>query len=256
MSEIRAVIADDEEPLRVYLKSLLLEVWPDLKLCGEAVNGLEALKLIKKAKPDIAFLDIRMPGLSGMEVAKKISKETCRVVFITAYNQHAVEAFENEAVDYLLKPVTKERLQKTVKRLRERIEHPQDYQPDMSKIIEQVLTNVQHRETPHYLKWIKVQVKDSIRLIPVQEVYYFQSNYKYTKVVTQERESLIKKPIHELERELDPDKFWRIHRGTIVNAAYIDKVSSSSTGRGVLKLRGRTEFHTVSRSYAHIFKKM
>lgn len=255
MPEPRAIIADDEEQLRIYLRSRLMEVWPDLVLCGEARNGIEALELIRKERPDIAFLDIKMPGLSGMEVAQKIAGK-CRVVFITAYHQHAVEAFENEAIDYLLKPVTSERLKKTVKRLKERIAGPSELPSNLSEIIERVLTDVKENQVNRYLSWVKVQVKDSIRLVPVDEVYYFQSRYKYTVVVTREKEYLIRMPIHVLEKELDPDRFWRIHRGTIVNAAFIDKVSSSSKGRGVLKLRGRTEFHTVSRSYAHIFKKM
>jgi DNA-binding LytR/AlgR family response regulator len=254
MSEIRAVIADDEEQLRIYLKARLLEVWPDLVLCGEARNGPEALELIEKLRPDVAFLDIRMPGLSGMEVARRIT-ETCRVVFITAYDQHAVEAFEQEAIDYLLKPVTPERLKKTVQRLKKGLAEPLTPSMNLPKMMERVLKDIR-KNGPHTLRWIKVQEQDSMKLVPVDEVYFFQSRHKYTEVATREGEHLIRKPIHELEAELDPDMFWRIHRGTIVNASYIDKVSSSSTGRGVLKLRGRTEFHTVSRSYAHIFKKM
>ncbi len=255
MTEIRAVIADDEEQLRVYLKARLLEVWPDLVLCGEARNGPEALDLIEKLRPDIAFLDIRMPGLSGMEVARRIAG-TCRVVFITAYDQHAVEAFEQEAIDYLLKPVTPERLEKTVQRLKNGLAGPVTPPMNLPEIMERVLNDVRRGGGPRTLRWIKVQEKGSLKLVPVDEVYFFQSRYKYTEVATREGEHLIRKPIHELEAELDPDMFWRIHRGTIVNAGYIDKVSSSPTGRGVLKLRGRTEFHTVSRSYAHIFKKM
>ncbi len=255
MAEPRAIIADDEEPLRIYLRSRLREVWPELTICGEARNGVEALQLIEETRPDIAFLDIKMPGLSGMEVAERVSG-SCRVVFVTAFNQHAVEAFENEAIDYLLKPVTIERLQKTVDRLKERLTAPVEPLANIAEIIERTVAQVREKDGTRYLQWIKAQAKESIRLIPVEEVYFFQSRHKYTVVVTQERESLIKTPIQQLEQELDPDKFWRIHRGTIVNASFIDKVSSSSTGRGVLKLRGRTEFHTVSRSYAHIFKMM
>lgn len=255
MPEVRAVIADDEEQLRVYLKARLLEVWPELILCGEARNGIEALRLIEKTRPDIAFLDIKMPGLSGMEVARRISRN-CRVVFITAYDQHAVEAFENEAIDYLLKPVTPERLKKTVQRLQEQIQGPSTSSRDIPAILEHMLVDLQKKGAPRYLRWIKVQENDSLKLVPVDEVYYFESRYKYTVVATLGGEYLIRKTIHELETELDPDKFWRIHRSTIVNAAYIDKVSSSTTGRGVVKLRGRTEFHAVSKSYAHIFKRM
>jgi DNA-binding LytR/AlgR family response regulator len=243
MQEIRAIIADDEEQLRSYLKSRLLEVWPDLVICGEARNGQEALELMEKYRPDIAFLDIRMPGLSGMEVAREIAG-SCRVVFITAYDQYAVEAFENEAVDYLLKPVTRERLERTVKRLKEQTAASTKPPLNFSEIVERLV------------QWIQVQQGDSIRLIPVDEVFYFKASDKYTMVISKEGESLIRKPIKELADELDPNEFWRIHRGTIVNAACISKVSRSLTGRSIIRLKDLPETLTVSRSYAHLFKQM
>lgn len=255
MQEIKAIIADDEEQLRLYLKSRLLEVWPDLVICGEARNGQEALELMEKYRPDIAFLDIRMPGLSGMEVAKKIAG-TCRIVFITAYDQYAVEAFENEAIDYLLKPVTRERLERTAKRLKEQIAASTEPPLDFSEIVGRLMANLQDIEKPGYLQWIQVQQGDSIRLIPVDEVYYFKASDKYTIVITKEGESLIRKPIKELADELEPNKFWRIHRGTIVNAACISKVSRSLTGRSIVRLKDLPETLTVSRSYAHLFKQM
>jgi len=255
LPEIRAIIADDEEQLRTYLKSRLSEVWPELVICGEAGNGREALKAIEKEQPHIAFLDIRMPGLTGMEVAKKIAG-SCRVVFITAYDQYAVEAFESEAIDYLLKPVTNERLKNTVDRIKKQIAASSTPPSDLSEIVERMMTGLQERHAPGYLQWIRAQQGDGTRLIPVDEIYYFKASEKYTMVITAAGESLISKPIKELADELDPDKFWRIHRGTIVNAGCIDKVSRSLTGRGVIKLKDRPELLTVSRSYIHIFKQM
>jgi len=173
MTEIKAIIADDEEQLRSYLKSGLSTVWPELVICGEAGNGKEALKLIEKHRPDIAFLDIKMPGLSGMEVARKIAG-TCWIVFITAYDQYAVEAFENEAIDYLLKPVTDKRLKTTVKRLQKQIADTREPPSELASTMERVLSALETRETSGYLRWIKVLHGAEIRLIPVDEVYYFQ----------------------------------------------------------------------------------
>jgi len=255
MTEIRAIIADDEEQLRSYLKSGLSTVWPELIICGEAENGKEALELIEKHRPDIAFLDIKMPGLSGMEVARKIAG-TCRVVFITAYDQYAVEAFENEAIDYLLKPVTDKRLETTVKRLRKQIADTHESPSDLAKTMERVLSALETTETSGYLRWIKVLHGDSIRLIPVDEIYYFQASDKYTLVMTREGESLIKKSIRELSEELDPDQFWQIHRGAIVNANQIAKVNRSLTGRLAIKLKDLPETLTVSRTYNHLFRQM
>lgn len=255
MQEIRAIIADDEEQLRTYLKSRLSEIWPELVICGEARNGQEALALIEKHRPNIAFLDIRMPGLSGMEVARKIAG-SCWIVFITAYDQYAVEAFENEAVDYLLKPVTRKRLERTAKRLKEQIAASTKPPMAFSEIVDRLMANLQDIEKPGYLQWLRVQQGDSIRLIPVDEVFYFKASDKYTMVISKEGESLIRKPIKELADELDPNEFWRIHRGTIVNAACISKVSRSLTGRSVIRLKGLSETLIVSRSYAHLFKQM
>ncbi len=255
MPRIKAIIADDEEELRAYLKARLSDVWPDLHICGEAGNGQEALELIEKYRPHIAFLDIRMPGLSGMEVAKRIAG-TCWFVFITAYDQYAIEAFENEAIDYLLKPVTRERLEGTVKRLKKQIAASTGPPVDLPEIVERLMEALPGKEGPEYLQWVRVQKGDGVQLIPVDEVCYFKASDKYTMVITNEGESLIRKPIKELAEELDPGSFWRIHRGTIVNAACISKVSRSLTGRGAVRLKDRPETLTVSRSYIHIFKQM
>jgi DNA-binding LytR/AlgR family response regulator len=251
----KAIVADDEKELRTYLKSILAEIWPELIICGEAKNGKEALELVESKRPQVAFLDIRMPGLSGMEVAKRIAG-LCRVVFVTAFDQYAIEAFEREAVDYLLKPVSKERLLQTVQRLKSQLDASTEPPAGLAEVVEQVLSKLPGRGGTEFLRWIKTQLKDSIRLIPVEEVDYFKAEDKYTLVMAKEGESLIKKSIKELAQELDPDRFWQIHRGMIVNVSRIDKVSRSLTGRGMLKLKGRPEVLTVSRNYLHLFKQM
>lgn len=255
MTMIKAIIADDEEQLRISLKSKLIQVWPELDICEEAENGIQALEMIQKIQPEVAFLDIRMPGLSGMEVAKKVGK-ICRIVFITAYERYAVEAFENEAIDYLLKPVREQRLEKTVARLKEKLASPSVPLTDISSVVDHVMREMEKKSGKKYLQWIKVQPGESIRLIHANDVYYFQSSDKYTTVITADGESLIKKPIKELVEELDPDRFWQIHRGTIVNVNRIEEVSPSLTGKFIVKLKDVNGLFSVSRTFAHLFKKM
>jgi len=255
MADPTAIIADDEEHLRIHLKSKLAELWPALTICGEAKNGLEALELIESCRPAIAFLDIKMPGLTGIEVAQKIRTD-CRVVFITAFDQYAIEAFENEAVDYILKPVTDKRLAKTIKRLKKQISADPDASPDLSAAMERLLAALNHKKSPGYLKWIKVRHGEEVRLIAIDDVCYFKAEDKYTVVRTREGESLIKKSIRQLTEELDPDQFWRIHRGAIINISRIAGVSRSFSGRLIISLKNLTETLTVSRSYAHLFKQM
>jgi len=234
---------------------MLSEVWPDLTICGEAKNGKETFQMVESLHPDVAFLDIKMPGLSGMEVAKRIAGH-CRIVFVTAFDQYAVEAFEREAVDYLLKPVSKERLIQTIQRLKKQLDSSTEPPARLAEAIEQVLSKLASKGGSDFLHWIKTQHKDSIRLIAVEEADYFKAEDKYTLIMTKEGEHLIKKSIKELAQELDPSQFWQIHRGTIVNVSKIDKVSRSLTGRGVLRLKERTELLTVSRNYLHLFKQM
>ena len=255
MADPEAIIADDEEQLRIHLKSKLACLWPELIIRGEAENGLMALNLIESFRPAVAFLDIKMPGLTGMEVAQKMSAQ-CRVVFITAFDQYAIEAFENEAIDYILKPVTDERLEKTIKRLKKQISdisHPPD---DLSLTMDRLLAAMKDKQLPGYLKWIKVRQGEEVRLIAIDEVCYFKAEDKYTVVKTRQGESLIKKSIRQLTEELDPDQFWRIHRGTIIRISQIYGVSRSFAGRLIIKLKDLPETLTVSRSYAHLFKQM
>lgn len=251
----KAIIADDEKELRGYLKTMLAETWPDLEICGEAANGSDALKLVDAFAPHIAFLDIRMPGLSGLKVAEEIAS-VCRIVFVTAFDQYAVDAFEREAVDYLVKPVTKKRLIQTIQRLKKHLQTSSEPPVGLAEMITHILAGLPGNASANYLRWIKTQHKDNIRLIPVEEIDYFQAEDKYTLVMTAQGESLIKKSIKELSLELDPQQFWQIHRSTIVNVSKIGNVSRSLTGRGILKLKGRPESLTVSRNFLHLFKQM
>jgi DNA-binding LytR/AlgR family response regulator len=252
MNDIRAIIADDEAPLRQFLRARLSEVWPELIISGEAQNGREALDLIRQCRPHIAFLDIRMPGLTGMEVAEEIAG-ACRVVFVTAYDAYAVEAFDKEAVDYLLKPVSNERLEKTVMRLKEGLETGTAVPIET---LRRLMVRISGEEGSRRLHYVRVQHGDGVRLVPVDEVIYFKAQDKYTLVITQEGESLIRKSIGELAGELDSDAFWQIHRGVIVNVGFIDRVSRSLTGKGVVRLKGRSETLTVSNRYMHLFRQM
>jgi len=254
LTDFTAIIADDEEPSRNHLKSMLTEVWPELIICGEAENGVKALKLIKTVRPNIAFLDIKMPGLSGMQVAKEILG-ICRIVFITAYDQYAVEAFDNEAIDYILKPASTERLKKTVERIKSQLVISRKSQAHTLKILEKIMTGIETTKTK-YLRWIKIKNRGVIKIIPIDNIYYFKSENKYTSVVTKNQEFLIRTSINELAEKLNPEFFWQIHRSTIINANMIDSISTSMTGRGLVKLKMRSELHTISRKYAHIFKQM
>ena len=252
MNEVKAVIADDEAPLRQFLRARLSEVWPELVICGEAKNGKEAFDLIERHSPHIAFLDIKMPGLTGMDVAEKIAG-SCRIVFVTAYDEYAVEAFEKEAVDYLLKPVSKERLEKTVKRLKE------DFKTGATvstEILKRLMTPLSNEKGSGSLQYLRVQHGDGVRLIHVDDVIYFKAEDKYTTVITREAESLVRKTIRDLAEELDPEKFWQIHRGSIVNVRFIARVSRSLTGKGVIRLKDRSETLAVSSRYTHLFKQM
>jgi DNA-binding LytR/AlgR family response regulator len=247
-----AIIADDEAPLRRYLKRLLASLWPTLEICGDAINGLEALELIQTQQPDIAFLDIQMPGMTGLEVAAQRDNH-CRVVFITAYDHYAIQAFEKAAVDYLLKPVTEERLQKTIERLQQQLSEKSSV--DFQSLLTQLTREVQ-QSPKAYLQWLKVALRDEIYMLPVDEVDYFQAADKYTTVVTVEREWLIKTPIKGLETALEPNAFWRIHRSTIVRVAAIARVSRGFQGRYLIELHHHKETLTVSRAYIHRFKQM
>ncbi|MDX2218000.1 MAG: LytTR family DNA-binding domain-containing protein [Burkholderiales bacterium] len=248
-----AIIADDEIHLAEYLNDRLTQLWPELDIVGIAKNGPEALKLIDDESPGVAFLDIRMPGLTGLEVAKRIDQRT-HVVFVTAYDQYAVDAFDNEAADYLLKPVADERLVKTIEKLKKRLaggESPAAVGELLTR-----LAGAMPKTAQPWLRWIRASVGEVVRQIPVEEVLFFQAQDKYVVVMTLEGESLIRTGISELAAQLNPDEFWQIHRSTIVNVNAISATRKDFNGHTVVKLKQHKQELPVSRAYAHLFKQM
>ena len=253
-----ALIADDEPLLADDLKNRLAVLWPQLEIQAVCHDGVAALEQLQRCKPEVAFLDIRMPGLSGLEVAARLDFP-CQVVFVTAYDQYAVEAFERAAVDYVLKPADEARLMRTVERLRRRLAGPAaDERSRLAEALAAVLGKVSRGSTaaPAPLKWIRASLGDSVRLLPTEEVRYFQAADKYTRVVTATGELLIRTPIRELSGQLDPEAFWQVHRGTIVNAKFVTAARHDESGRVLLGVRDRPEQITVSRAYAHLFRQM
>ena len=255
---VTAIIADDEPRLAHYLRDRLTALWPELVVAGVAANGAEAQALIAAEDPDIAFLDIRMPGLTGLEVARAAGRHL-HVVFVTAHDQYAVDAFERAAVDYLLKPVSDERLVRTIERLRERLAGAGNSAPDLRAALE-TLSRLAPTLAPggasERLAWIRASVGTQVRLIPVEDVCYFQANDKYTSVFTKEGEALIRTPLRELLDALDATRFWQVHRATIVNLAHVAATNRDLSGRVSLALKTRPETLAVSRAFAHRFRQM
>ncbi len=272
---VRAVIADDERLMREQLRARLAEVWPELQIVGEARNGLEAVELVREHRPDIVFLDIRMPGHTGVEAAKQIAQLPPKagsegdddddtlpeIVFITAYDQYAVEAFEQGVADYVLKPAERERLLVTVQRIRQRLaaratgaDAPAS--PNLQQLLHQLSARLNPGQAPQYLQWIQASVGPAIQMIPVEDVLFFISDEKYTRVQTAQVEALIRKPIKELVDEVDPRLFWQIHRSTLVNVKAIAGVTRDFRGRQIVAVKGHPEKLEVSRSYTGLFKGM
>ncbi len=274
----RAILADDERLMREQLRLRLSEVWPELELVAEARNGLEAVTLVDQHRPDVVFLDIRMPGLNGVEAARDILQldygdEGCapEIVFITAYDQYAVQAFEQGAVDYVLKPAQAERLQRTRQRVLGRLSQrlpgpttggsptpapPDDAPPAALQQLLHTLSAQISGRAPARLDIIQAGVGSSIHMIPVAEVLFFISDEKYTRVQTATTEALIRKPIKELLAELDPQRFWQIHRSTIVNVQAVQSVVRDERGRQIVTVKGHPQKLEVSRSFTGVFKGM
>ena len=284
----RALIADDERLMREQLRARLGEVWPELEIVAEARNGLEAVQMAESLHPDLVFLDIRMPGLTGVDAARQIAQlpthdevpdgwPGCEVVFITAYDQYAVEAFEQGVIDYVLKPAERERLAVTVERVRRRLALRRDraaggasegpantgeageadaLSPAAMQLLLRKLAGRLDPAAAAPLRWIQASVGQSIQMIPVEEVLFFISDEKYTRVQTATIEALIRKPIKELVDELDPDLFWQIHRSTLVNTRCIAGVSRDLRGRQLVAVKGHPEKLEVSRSFTGLFKGM
>ena len=268
----RAVIADDERLMREQLRARLHQVWPDLEIVAEAKNGLEAVQAVSVHQPDVIFLDIRMPGLTGVEAAKEIAQLELsddallpEMVFITAYDQYAIDAFEQGVIDYVLKPAEPERLRLTAERLKARLKQranglndPED-NSGVTHSVQQLLhvLSAQVSGRPaQYLSWLQASVGQTIQMVAVEDVLYCVSDEKYTRVQTAKQEFLIRKPIKELVEELDPAIFWQIHRSTLVNVKAIAGVTRDERGRQEVLLKGRSEKLPVSRSAAQLFRSM
>ena len=269
----RAVLADDERLMRDQLRSRLAEVWPELQVVAEAKNGLEAVALVDEHRPDIVFLDIRMPGLTGVDAARQIAQLPPReghdddllpeIVFITAYDQYAVEAFEQGVADYVLKPAERDRLLVTVDRIKQRLaarrsggDAGEAAGPPLQQLLHALSARLNPGGAPQYLQWIQATVGQAIQMIPVDDVLFFVSDEKYTRVQTAQVEALIRKPIKELVDEVDPRLFWQIHRSTLVNVKAIAGVTRDFRGRQIVSVKGHNEKLEVSRSYTGLFKGM
>jgi len=269
----RAVLADDERLMRDQLRARLAEAWPELEIVAEAKNGAEAVELVEQHRPDVVFLDIRMPGMTGVEAAKQIAQMDVgddgflpEIVFITAYDQYAVEAFEQGATDYILKPAERDRLKLTVERIGKRLAAKRSAEEDgpdapassRGEPIQQLLHKLAASggAKAAYLKWIQATVGQAIQMIPVEDVLFFISDEKYTRVQTPQVEALIRKPIKELVDELDPERFWQIHRSTLVAVTAIAAVTRDFRGRQIVAVKGNPQKLEVSRSYTHLFKGM
>ena len=249
MKHPTALVADDEPLLRAQLRETLAEVWPELTIVAEASDGAEAIRLVRSHAPGFAFLDIEMPVMNGLDAARAV-RELTQVVFVTAYDRHAVAAFERGAVDYVLKPATSARLADTVMRLKARTTPPA-----MDALLAELAQRLPAGNSTR-LEWLQASVGGTIRLINVDDVLYFQSDSKYTRVVTEDGEALIGKTLKEMLADLDPRHFWQVHRATIVHVRAIAGVATDGFGHKEIQLKTRPERLEVSRSFSHLFKQM
>jgi DNA-binding LytR/AlgR family response regulator len=245
---VSAVVADDEPLLRAGLAAALAEAWPEIEIVAEAANGADAVHAVREHRPKLAFLDIEMPVMNGLEVAREIGSQA-HVVFVTAYDRYAIEAFERGAADYILKPASAARLSETASRLRGRLADPP---AQLEALIDELSRRMGPAQPP--LQWLQASTGNTIRLINVDDVLYFQSDMKYTRVVARDAEALVKTALRELASQLDARHFWQVHRGTLVNVRAIESVSVDDTGRREIALRGRPERLEVSRAFSHLFK--
>jgi DNA-binding LytR/AlgR family response regulator len=248
----RALIADDEPKLAEYLAGRLNALWPELSICGIAVNGNEALAKIDGEKPDLAFLDIKMPGLTGLEVARRMTHPSL-VVFVTAYNRYAVEAFEEEAIDYVLKPVSDERLGMTIARIKGHFAEKKGAR-NLEALLSKLARAMEGKNA--YVRFLRATFGKVTRLIPVEDVLFIRSRSKYTTVLTREGEFLMRMPLGELIGQLDPESFWQVHRSIIVNASKVISVSQTGREAYVLRVSDCEELLPVSRSFIHLFRQM
>jgi DNA-binding LytR/AlgR family response regulator len=260
---VNALIADDEPLLRERLRSHLARLWPELEVVAEARNGREAVELFDQHRPEVVFLDVHMPGLNGIEAARSVARRA-QIVFVTAYEQYAVQAFEQGAIDYLVKPFEEARLADTVTRLKARLSGPTPGgssaapAPALEAVLDELSAELRRRSGAgsSFLQWIKASVGASVRLIPVEQVAYLRADEKYTLVVWEGGEALIRKTIRELADELDPARFAQIHRAVIVNLHQVNQVNRGLNETAEVQLKGRKELLPVSRSFLHVFRQM
>ncbi len=254
-----ALIADDEPHLAQYLVDQIALLWPELEIVHVARNGIEAAKEISRLQPGLAFLDIQMPGLTGLEVAQGIEGAT-RVIFVTAYDEYAVQAFEHAALDYVLKPVKRERLARTLERIKETLAAPTAAAPEISdsRLYEALKRLVPHASMPvaQRLRYVRASQGELTHQIAIDDVMYFQADEKYTVVKTSAGEYLIRTPIAELVEQLDPDQFWQVHRSTLINLAYISGTKRDEASRLFARIKDSDVMLPVSRAYVHLFKAM
>ena len=249
MSMPNAIIAEDEAVLRGELRARLAELWPELVISAEASDGPGATRAFDAHAPDILFLDIQMPGMTGLEVARLASGK-CHVVFVTAFDKYAVEAFEHGAVDYVMKPFSSARLAETVARLKDRL---RDRPANLDGILSLLAAKARNGE---YLRWVTASQGNNLSIITVEQICYFRADNKYTMVITPDSEALIRRPIKDLVEAVDPSVFWQIHRSTLVNINAIAGVTRDFRGHLSVRLKQRKETLPVSESYAHLFKQM
>ena len=256
-----ALIADDEPLLREALARQLAQVWPELEVVAQARNGREAIRLFEAKHPDICFLDVHMPGLSGVEAAHHIGRRA-HLVFVTAYDHYAVQAFAQGVLDYLVKPVETKRLAETVARLKERLQAamPATNTEALLQQLTEQLTRLQGGAEPAPLRWIRAQVGQTLRLISVDDIDYLRSDTKYTLIAWRNEgeaaEALVRMPLKELAAQLDPEQFAQVHRSAVVNLRAISHVKRGDNETADIHLKGRTEVLPVSRSFLHLFKQM
>jgi DNA-binding LytR/AlgR family response regulator len=244
----RAIVAEDEPLLGAGLRDALAALWPSLRICALVEDGIQTLRALEEHKPDILFLDIQMPGLSGIEVARQVNGR-CHVVFVTAFDDHAIQAFEQGAVDYLLKPLSVSRLATAVTRLKQRI-------GSTPARLDGLIERLAEPREGEYLRWITASQGREVRLITIAEVCYFRSDNKYTAVITPDGEALIRMTLRELIEQLDPAVFWQVHRSTVVNANAIAGLVRDGDGRLNVKLKQRSETLLVSEAHASRFRVM
>jgi DNA-binding LytR/AlgR family response regulator len=258
MSVCSALIADDEPLLRERLRSHLGRLWPELQVVAEARNGREAIELFERHEPEVAFLDVHMPGQNGIDAARSIARRA-DIVFVTAHERYAVQAFEQGAIDYVVKPFEEARLADSVARLRSRLAAPQRPAPGFDAALDRLAAELKLRSggaTPKYLRWIRASLGSSVRLIPVEQIAFLRSDEKYTLVAWEGGEALIRKTIRELADELDPDAFAQIHRSVIVNLRRVAQVDRGFNETAEVRLKDRGDVLPVSRSFLHVFRQM